>query len=112
MNDAPRPSTGLPHPRRRMRSWTLALILSLVLVTGWATFLAVAPTPQMLPAAPAPVAATTTTEPVPTNQVRLLAWRNAIDADVLAGFAADTGLKVVVDGYDTAEQLETLAAGS
>lgn len=40
--------------------------------------------------------------------MRLLAWRNAIDADVLAGFAADSGVKVVIDGFDTTEELEAL----
>ena len=87
------------------------MILSLVLITGWATFLAVAPTPEVLPASP-PAVAVISAAPVPANQVRLLAWRNAIDADVLAGFAADTGLKVVVDGYDTSEELLALAEGA
>ncbi len=98
-----------PPPRRRLRSWTLAVVLSLVLVAGWATFLAVAPAPEVLP--PPSASVTPAPEPVtqPTNQVRLLAWRSAIDADVLAGFATDTGLKVVVDGYDTNEQLLALA---
>jgi putrescine transport system substrate-binding protein len=94
---------------RRFRSWSLALVLSLILVTGWATFLAVAPTPETMPL---PVATTPTVEPPPlpalANQVRVLAWRNAIDADVLAGFAADTGLKVIVDPYDSTEQLNAL----
>ncbi len=98
-------------PRRRLRSWTLALILSLVLIAGWAAFLAMAPAPDILSpptaATPAPVAAA----PAPGNQMRLLAWRNAIDADVLSGFASDTGIKVIVDGYDTPEQLLALADG-
>ncbi len=105
------PASPPPPPsRRHVRSWSLALVLSLVLIAGWAMFLVVAPTPQVLPP-PAPVAvAPLPTEEGPINQVRLLAWSNAIDADVLAGFAADTGLKVVVDSYETNEQLLTRAA--
>ena len=101
----PRPA----HPPRRLRSWMLALVLSLVLIAGWAMFITVAPSPEVLPPTAAVIPAAP--EPVnqPTNQVRLLAWRNAIDADVLSGFASDTGLKVVVDGYDTNEQLLALA---
>ena len=38
-----------PPPRRRLRSWSLALVLSLVLIAGWAMFLVLAPTPQVLP---------------------------------------------------------------
>lgn len=97
---------------RRFRSWALGVVLSLVLITGWAMFLAVAPTPESVPASAPVVVATPEAETgtPPANQVRLLAWRNAIDADVLAGFASDTGLKVVVDGYDTTEELEAMAA--
>ena len=104
------PSRLSPSPgRRRFRSWTLAVVLSLILIAGWATFLAVAPTPEVLP--PAPVAASPPPgEPAPANQIRLLAWSNAIDADVLKDFNADTGIKVVVDHYDTNEQLMTQAA--
>lgn len=98
-----------PPPARGFRSWALAVVLSLILVAGWAVFLAVAPSPESLPPPPV-VALPDEAAPPPSNQVRLLAWRNAIDADVLAGFAADTGLKVVVDGYDTNEQLQALAA--
>jgi len=101
-----------PYPpgRRKLKSWTLALVLSMVLITGWAMFLAVAPSPDVLPPPaavavdPPPVA-----EALPNNQVRLLAWRNAIDAEVLAGFTADSRIKVVIDGYDTNEQLLALA---
>lgn len=88
----------------------LAVILSLILIAGWAMFLAVAPTPEVIPPPALVAVAPPPSEPPPSNQVRLLAWRNAIDADVLAGFAADTGLKVVVDGYDTNEQLLERAA--
>jgi len=106
--DAPPPRDPMPSlpPRRGVRSWSLAAVLSLLLITGWAMFLAVAPAPEVLPP-PAPIAAPSpeNAAPPPSNQVRLLAWRNAIDADVLAGFAADSGLKVVVDGYDTNEEL-------
>ncbi len=109
MSETPTSSPPPPH-RRRLRSWSLALVLSLVLIAGWAMFLVVAPTPQVIaPSAPVAVAPMPVAEG-PTNQVRLLAWRNAIDPDVLAGFAADTGLKVVVDGYDTHEQLLARAA--
>ena len=88
----------------------LAVILSLILIAGWAMFLAVAPTPEVIPPPALVAVAPPPSEPPPSNQVRLLAWRNAIDAEVLAGFAADTGLKVVVDGYDTNEQLLERAA--
>jgi len=94
-----------PTVSRRSRSWALGAVLSLVLIAAWATFLAVAPTPDAIaPAPPAPVPVAEPTPP-PSNQVRLLAWRNAIDADVLAAFTADTTLKVIVDGYDTNEEL-------
>lgn len=106
------PSPPQPAPLRQprcLRSWTLAAVLSLVLIAGWAIFLAVAPSPEVL--APPMAAAIPEAAPInqPTNQVRLLAWRNAIDAKVLAGFASDTGLKVVVDRYDTQEQLVAMA---
>lgn len=99
-----------PRTSRRFRSWALGAVLSLVLITGWAMFLALAPAPETLP--PAPVAeAPAAPELAPkTNTVRLLAWRNAIDADVLSAFATDTGLKVVVDGYDTNEELLSMTA--
>jgi putrescine transport system substrate-binding protein len=105
-NDTPETLASPPHRMTRgARSWVLGGVLSLILITGWAMFLAVAPTPESLPQ-PAPVAdAAPAPSASPSNQVRLLAWRNAIDADVLAAFAADTGIKVVVDGYDTNEQL-------
>ncbi len=97
--------------RRRFRSWTLAFVLSLILIAGWATFLAVAPTPDVLPQAPV-AASPPAGAPTPTNQIRLLAWSNAIDADVLKDFNAETGIKVVVDHYDTNEQLlDEAAAG-
>ncbi len=99
-------STENLRPRRRpLKSWMLGIVLSLVLIAGWATFLAVAPSPESLPPPATVSVATVPAGPQPSNQVRLLAWRNAIDADVLAAFAADTGIKVVVDGYDTQEQL-------
>jgi len=110
MSDNPNPQPSPPR-RRHLRSWTLALVLSLILIAGWAAFLAVAPTPQVLPP---PAAVVNLPPPIDErpDHVRLLAGRHAIDADVLAGFAADTGLKVVVDGYDTDDQLlERAAAG-
>jgi putrescine transport system substrate-binding protein len=90
----------------------LGAVLSLVLITGWAMFLAVAPAPETIAPAPPPVAALPAPPAAspPSHQVRLLTWRNAIDPDVLSAFAADTGLKVVVDGYDTHEQLLAMAA--
>ena len=117
MTAAPTPPPGRTPPQppaqqpgRRLRSWTLAVILSLILIAGWAMFLAVAPTPEVIQPPALVAVAPSPGEPPPSNQIRLLAWRNAIDADVLAGFAADTGLKVVVDGYDTNEQLLDRAA--
>jgi len=107
--DRVKTSQSYPQPRRRLRSWTLALILSLVLIAGWATFLAVAPTPEGIPLQP--VADTAAPVAAPINQLRVLAARNAIDPDVLSSFIADTGIKVLVDGYDTPEQLLALADG-
>ena len=52
---APPTDTPRPQGRRRVQSWTLALILSLVLFTGWATFLALAPAPEVAPLPVAPV---------------------------------------------------------
>lgn len=105
---APPEETPLLQGRRRVRSWSLALILSLILITGWATFLTLAPSPEVAPLPEAPVAEAPAPAAAASNQVRLLAWRNAIDADVLAGFAADSGIKVVVDGFDTTEELQAL----
>jgi putrescine transport system substrate-binding protein len=104
------PSGPYPPGHRKLKSWNLALILSAALIAGWAMFLAVAPTPEVLPP-PVPVAVSPppAAEPLPNNQVRLLAWRNAIDADVLAGFTADSRITVVIDGYDTNEQLLAMA---
>ncbi len=114
MNDNLSPDTTTP-PRpmsRRIRSRVLGGVLSLILVTGWAMFLAVAPTPESLPPPAPAITPSASLTPPPSNQVRLLAWRNAIDADVLAGFAADTGIKIVVDGYDTNEELMALSPES
>ena len=80
--------------------------MSLLLIAGWAAYLVFAPLPEVY-RPPAFVADLPT---APANQVRLLAGRGAIAADVLAGFTADTGLKVVVDDYDTIEQAEAAAA--
>ncbi len=101
-----------PRPGRRgFPTWTLALALSTVLIAGWAAFLALAPPPQVVPP-PAAVAADPQVESTPVNQVRLLVGRDAIAVDVLANFTADTGLKVVLDIYDTNEQSEVLAASA
>lgn len=106
-----RPATppSAPSARRRFRSWNLAFVLSLILIAGWAVFLAVAPTPEVLPSSPIAVGPVADS-PAPINQIRLLAQRSTIDTEVLAGFTAETGLKVVVDGFDTHEQLAALAA--
>ncbi|MSO72715.1 MAG: extracellular solute-binding protein [Rhodospirillaceae bacterium] len=97
--------------RRGFQTWTLALVLSAALIAGWAVFLALAPSPQVL-APPAAVAADPPVESTPVNQVRLLVGRDAMAVDVLANFTADTGLKVVLDTYDTTEQSEALAASA
>jgi putrescine transport system substrate-binding protein len=108
MSEALTPSP--PPSRRRLRSWSLAFVLSLILIAGWAMFLVAAPTPQVLPPPPPVAMAPLPAQDSSSNQLRLLALRNTIDADVLGGFAADTGIKIVVDGYDTNEQLLARAA--
>ncbi len=104
---APRPTVP-PQGRRGLRSWTLALVLSGLLIVGWATFLVLAPPPEVA-RPPGLVAADAPAAPVPDNRLRLLIERGAIAADLLADFAADAGLKVEVESYDLPEQLITLA---
>lgn len=111
MSEQPTASQSYPQPRRRLRSWTLALILSLIVIAGWGVFLAMAPDPEVLTAPLVAATPASTATPAQANQLRLLAWRGAVDADVLSGFKADTGIEVVVDGYDTPEQLAALADG-
>lgn len=105
MSDSSSPKPTLPRDTRRRRTWLLAAVLSVILILGWAAFLTVAPSPEY-----APVAATSAVvSPQSSNQLRVLAWRNAIDAAALEGFTADTGVTVVIEGYDTTEQLLALA---
>lgn len=95
-------------PRRRVPSWALGGVLSLVLVGFWAIYLTLAPVPTVrMPDAPPEGAA-----PVSgAGELRLLVWRGVIPGEVIAGFEADTGLKVAVDHYDTLEELQALNSG-
>ena len=96
---------------RRGRSWALAAILSLILIVGWAVFLAVAPAPEhFLPPRPAAVAVPDDPSSGPGAPLRLLARRGVIDAEMLAAFTADAGIKVTLATFDTNEQLLALAA--
>ena len=106
-------------PRGRMPSWALGAVLSLIVLAAWALFLQLAPPPETIaPAAlstsatsatPAePVAADAPVAPAAANTLRLLLWRNVIPAEIIAGFEAESGLKVTVTAYDTTEQLGAL----
>jgi putrescine transport system substrate-binding protein len=107
MSDSSNPPPTPPRDTRRLRTWSLAAVLSVILILGWAAFLTIAPPPEFAPVEAPSVAAA----PPPSNQLRVLAWRNAIDDAVLEGFTADTGIAVVIEGFDTTEQLLALASG-
>lgn len=109
-------------PRRRVPAWVLGGILSLVLLGFWALYLTLAPVPTTRPPAasdaPAADASTAAAPPLPApaaapapGALRLLAWRGMLPPEAIAGFEADTGMKVAVDRYDTLEELHALASG-
>src|SRR3954467_11241108 len=82
-------------PRGRMPSWALGTVLSLIVLAAWAIFLQVAPNPSTAPSTAPPQEPAVAEAPVPAaDDLRLLLWRNVIPAEILAGFEAETGLKV------------------
>lgn len=97
-----------PAPSRRTPSWALGGILSLILIGFWALFLTFAPVPTALP--PEPVAGAAA-PPSASGELRVLVWRRVLPGEIVAGFEADTGIKVVVQSYDSLEELEALASG-
>ena len=101
-----RPAPPVPQPPpRKIPSWMIALVLSLVLMLGWAIYINVAPAPNSgTSPAPAPIAAA----PAANNELRVLVWRNSIDADTIAAFENEAGVKIVREDYDTNEQLTAL----
>ncbi len=94
-------------PRRRTPAWVLGGVLSLVLIGFWAVYLTLAPVPSVRP----PESAPGVIPAAGSGELRLLVWRDVIPGEVIGGFEADTGLKVVVDRYDTLDELRTLADG-
>ena len=104
-----RPAPPVPQPPpRRLPSWLLGLVLSLVLVLGWAIYINVAPAPQPpVPNPPAPIVAA----PAANNELRVLVWRNSIDPQIFADFEGETGVKISREDYDTNEQLTALMDG-
>lgn len=95
-------------PPRRIPSWALGGVLSLVLIGLWALYLTLAPVPTARPAGDASDTAAPVAE---SGQLRLLVWRGVLPLDVIAGFEADTGAKVAVERYDTLDELQALVAG-
>lgn len=97
----------------RLPSWALGGILSLIVLAAWAIFLQFAPAPETVPPAlEAATQATPEAAPVPPaapHDLRLLVWRNVIPAEIIAGFEAESGLKVAVSAYETIEQLGAMA---
>jgi len=100
-------------PQRRIPSWVLGGVLSLVLVGFWALYLTFAPVPtERIPQAdPAANAGGAPGVGSASGAVRLLLWRGVLPGEVIAAFENDTGIKVAVDRYDTLEELEALASG-
>lgn len=94
-----------PPPPRKVPSWMLALVLSLVLMLGWAIYINVAPAPNpATPPASAPIAAA----PAAANELRVLVWRKSVDPDIISAFENEAGVKIVREDYDTNEQLTAL----
>lgn len=92
-----------------MPAWALGGILSLIVLAAWAIFLQFAPAPETL-TPPAPQATAPPEAPAPPaaangRDLRLLVWRGMIPAEIIAGFEAESGLKVALTPYDTVEQL-------
>lgn len=95
-------------PARRIPSWVLGGVLSLVLVGFWALYLTLAPVPT---ARPPEVAADAAAPVAASGELRVLVWRGVLPLEVIAAFEADTGAKVVIDRYDTLEELQALTSG-
>lgn len=100
----------------KLPSWALGGILSLIVLAAWAIFLQVAPSPENTVETPAPVQEAAVSAPVdaPTpaasgHDLRVLVWRNVIPAEIIAGFEAESGLKVAVTPIETIEQVGALA---
>ncbi len=95
-------------PPRRIPSWVLGGILSLVLIGFWALYLTLAPVPAARPpgAGVEPLGSAAA-----SGELRVLVWRRVLPSDVIAAFEADTGIKVAVDRYDTLEELQALTSG-
>lgn len=91
-------------PSRRYPSWVLGSVLSLILIGFWALFLTLAP----VPIARAPETPAVTVGPA-SGELRVLVWRRVLPAEVIAGFEADTGMKVAVDSYETLDELQARA---
>ncbi len=105
--------------RGRLPSWALGGILSLIVLAAWAIFLQFAPapesmTPDSLPPAPeaAVPPAPETQAAAPGHDLRLLVWRNVVPAEIIAGFEAESGLKVAVTPIDTIDQVGAMADGN
>ncbi len=86
-----RPAPPVPQPPpRKLPSWLLGLVLSLVLMLGWAIYINVAPAPQPPPpVAPAPIVAA----PAVNNELRVLVWRNSIAPEIFTAFEGETGVR-------------------
>ena len=105
LDEVSRPAPPLPQsPPRKLPSWLLALVLSVVLMLGWAIYINIAPAPQPpAPDAPAPIVAAPA-----ANELRVLVWRNSIAPEIFTAFENEAGVKIVREDYDTNEQLATL----
>ena len=107
------PEPSLFAKRGRLPSWALGGILSLIVLLAWAIFLQFAPAPEALapvqeaaaPSTPAPAVAAGT----PGQDLRLLSWRGVVPPEIIAGFEAESGLKVAVQSIDSIEQLDAMA---
>jgi putrescine transport system substrate-binding protein len=103
----PPPPPPKPQPKPAKGSWrgsfALGSFLALLLVAGWAVYLLLAPEPVVISTPPLPEVPA-----APPDQVVFLAPADAVDADMLAGFDTDTGLKLTLTTYATPEELEAL----
>jgi len=96
-----------PRPRVTL---ALAASLAFALVAAWSVYMVLAPDPIQLPPRPSASSPAAAPEPGDDNQMRLLAWANAMDPQVLIDFQAETGLTVTVDTFTSNEQLAEIAA--
>ncbi len=94
-------------PPQRFPSWVLGGVLSLILIGFWALYLTFAPVPIARP----PEAPVASAGPAASGELRVLVWRRVLPAEVIAGFEADTGMKVAVDRYETLDELQALTSG-